>query len=137
MEKIFVDTSAWVALFLKRDNSHQKATTIYKRLKGLKALIYTSDYIIDETITAILVKGNYQQSLIAGNAFFDSKIIKIVYVAPEHLECSWKLYQKYKDKKFSFTDVTSFTLMDKLGIKKAFAFDDDFLKVGFDIIDTL
>lgn len=129
-----MDTSGWVALFVGNDANHKKAVSIFDGLRNSKALIHTSDYVIDETITTILVRGNHRQSVIAGNALFDSKIIKNIYVAPEYLESAWKLYQKYKDKEFSFTDVTSFVIIKDLNIKKVFSFDRDFQQVG---IDTL
>ncbi len=134
MDKIFVDTSGWVALFVAKDINHNKAVSIFEELKNSKALIHTSDYIIDETITTILVRGNHKQSVIAGNALFNSEIIKNIYVAPEYLEDAWKFYQKYKDKKFSFTDVTSFTIGKSLNIKKVFSFDKDFQQIGFELL---
>ena len=134
MGKIFVDTSGWVALFVKNDVNHKKAISIFQELKEAKALIYTSDYVIDETITTILVRGNYKQSLIAGNALFNSEIIKYIYVAPEYLEPAWKLYQKYKDKKFSFTDVTSFVISKSFNISKVFTFDKNFYQAGFELL---
>jgi len=134
MEKIFVDTSGWVALFVKNDVNHKKAVSIFQKLKDIKALIYTSDYIIDETITTILVRSDHKQSVIAGNALFNSEIIKCIYVAPEYLEPAWKLYQKYKDKKFSFTDATSFVISKNLNIRKVFTFDKNFYQAGFELL---
>ena len=134
MEKIFVDTSGWVALFVKKDINHRKAVSVFEELKKFKALIHTSDYVIDETITTILARGNHKQSVIAGKALFSSEIIKNIYVAPEYLEPAWKLYQKYKDKEFSFTDVTSFTIVKYLDIKKVFSFDNDFRQAGINVI---
>ncbi|MBU0693432.1 MAG: PIN domain-containing protein [Candidatus Omnitrophica bacterium] len=134
MEKVFVDTSGWVALFVENDADHKKAVSIFEQLKEEKTLIYTSDYVIDETITTILVRGSHKQSVVAGSALFNSEIIKNIYVAPEYLESAWKLYQKYKDKEFSFTDVTSMTISKELNIKKAFSFDTDFQKMGFEVL---
>jgi len=134
MEKVFVDTSGWVALFVENDADHKKAVSIFEQLKEEKTLIYTSDYVIDETITTILVRGSHKQSVVAGSALFNSEIIKNIYVAPEYLESAWKLYQKYKDKEFSFTDVTSMTISKELNIKKAFSFDTDVQKMGFEVL---
>lgn len=134
MEKVFVDTSGWVALFVENDADHKKAVSIFEQLKEEKTLIYTSDYVIDETITTISVRGSHKQSVVAGSALFNSEIIKNIYVAPEYLESAWKLYQKYKDKEFSFTDVTSMTISKELNIKKAFSFDTDFQKMGFEVL---
>lgn len=135
MEKTFVDTSGWVSLFVEKDKNHKKAVAILERLKSLNSSIYTSDYVIDETITTISSRGNHKQSVIAGEALFTSEIIKIVYVSPKYIKTAWKFYQKYKDKKFSFTDVTSFVIIKELNINKAFAFDDDFAKAGVEIVN--
>ncbi len=135
MEKVFVDTSGWVALFVENDQNHKKAVSIFEEIKNTKVPIYTSDYCIDETITTILARGNHKQSVLAGEALFTSKLIKIVHVCPDYLISSWELYQKYKDKCFSFTDVTSFAIMKDLNIKKAFAFDREFIQAGIELID--
>jgi len=137
MEKVFVDTSGWVALFAENDQSHKEAVSIFEEIKSSKIPIYTSDYCIDETITTILARGNHKQSVLAGEALFTSKIIKIVYVCPDYLKGSWELYQRYKDKSFSFTDVTSFVIMKAFNIKKAFAFDREFVQAGIELIEKL
>jgi predicted nucleic acid-binding protein len=72
---------------------------------------------------------------LAGEALFTSKIIKIVYVCPNYLQATWELYQKYKDKSFSFTDVTSSVIMKDLNIKEAFAFDREFIHARIELID--
>ena len=135
MEKVFVDTSGWVALFVENDQNHKKAVSIFEEIKSSKVPIYTSDYCIDETITTILARGNHKQSVLAGEALFSSKIIKTVHVCPDYLQATWELYQKYKDKSFSFTDVTSFVIMKGINIKKAFAFDREFIQAGIELID--
>lgn len=135
MEKVFVDTSGWVALFVENDQNHKKAVSIFEEIKNSKVPIYTSDYCIDETITTILARGSHKQSVLAGEALFTSKIIKIVHVCPDYLQAAWELYQKYKDKMFSFTDVTSFAIMKDLNMKKAFAFDREFVQAGIELIE--
>ena len=79
MEKIFVDTSGWVGLFVANDENHEKAVSIFENIKRGKMSIYTSDYVLDETITTILARGNHKQSVIAGKVLFTSEIIKIVF----------------------------------------------------------
>ena len=134
MEKIFVDTSGWVGLFVANDENHEKAVSIFENIKRGKMSIYTSDYVLDETITTILARGNHKQSVIAGKVLFTSEIIKIVYVYTDYFRATWELYQKYRDKQFSFTDVSSFSIIKDLNIKKAFAFDQDFIQAGIELI---
>ena len=134
MEKLFVDSSGWVAFFVANDKNHEKAIKIFEDLKKSKMDVYTSDYIIDETITTILARGNHNQSVFAGEALFASEIIKIVYVGPNYFQKAWDLYKKYKDKEFSFTDVTSFIIMKSFNIGKAFSFDQEFEQAGFEVL---
>ncbi|MBU4252282.1 MAG: hypothetical protein KJ647_04815 [Candidatus Omnitrophica bacterium] len=68
MEKVFVDTSGWVAFFVENDRNHKKAVCIFEDIKSSRASIYTSDYCIDETITTILSRGGHKQSVLAGEA---------------------------------------------------------------------
>lgn len=134
MEKVFVDTSGWVALFVVNDKDHEKAISIFEDLKQSKVPIYTSDYVIDETITTILTRGNHKQSVLAGKVLLTSEIVKIVHVSASYFQSAWEFYQKYRDKQFSFTDVTSFTIMKDLNINRAFAFDRDFRQAGIELI---
>lgn len=134
MGKVFVDTSGWVALFVANDKNHGKAVSIFEDLKQSKALVYTSDYVLDETITTILTRGNRKQSVLAGKVLLTSEIIKIVHVSANYFQSAWELYQKYRDKQFSFTDVTSLTIMKDLNINRAFAFDREFIQAGIELI---
>ena len=135
MEKIFVDTSGWVALFVENDQNHQRAISIYEELKRQRVALYTSDYIIDETITTILVRSNHRQSMIAGSAILTSSIIKIVNVAPDYFLSTWELYKKYQDKELSFTDVSCLSIMKALGIGRIFSFDEELLQTGIQLIN--
>jgi hypothetical protein len=135
VEKIFVDTSSWVALFVENDRNHKKAVSIFEDVRSSKVPIYTSDYCIDETITTILARGSHRESVLAGEALFTNKLIKIVGVCPDYLQAAWELCQKYKDKSFSFRDVTSFVIIKDLNIKRAFAFDREFIQAGIELIE--
>jgi predicted nucleic acid-binding protein len=48
-------------------------------------------------------------------------------------EAICRYFSLVSDKDFSFTDCTSFVLMKKLRIEKAFAFDDHFVQTGFEL----
>ena len=133
--KIFVDTSAFVALFDKKDQYHQKAADYFMSLESGAVQLHTSNYIIDETLTRIRIKNGHKFALEFGKYFFMSKIFQTHYIDREIEKDAFAFFKKYSDKKLSFTDSTSFALMKKLNIKKAFTFDDDFKKVGFVIVN--
>lgn len=47
------------------------------------------------------------------------------------LNKAWKIFEKYSDKDFSFTDCTSFIVMKMLEINEVFSFDKHFEQYGF------
>lgn len=135
--KIFVDTSAFVALFDRKDQYHRKATAYFETLNPNLTILHTSNYVIDETITRIRIQNGYKFALEFGEHFFLSRMFYNHYIDQELEKDAFKLFKKYSDKELSFTDCTSFALMRKVEINKAFAFDDDFARVGFEIVNPL
>ncbi len=133
--KVFVDTSAWVAYFDKKGTNHENALNIWQQLKRERAILCTTDYILDETLTLLKIRAGSDASLIAVNAIIKSPSTEVIWVKEKLFMGALKLFEKYKDQRFSFTDCISFEVMKISNIQKAFAFDVDFLKSGFEVFD--
>lgn len=131
--KIFVDTSAFIALTNKSDKYHIKAKNFVTKLK-MPYEFYTTNYILDEAITRIRMYVSHNSACKFGDRIFKSKLYKIYYIDKEIEKEAWSLFQKYKDKLFSFTDCTSFVIMKKFNIYNAFTFDKNFQQMGFNIL---
>jgi predicted nucleic acid-binding protein len=52
-------------------------------------------------------------------------------------EAAWEMFQAYEDKEWSFTDCTSFVLMQRRQLYLAFSFDYHFKQAGFQLWPTL
>jgi predicted nucleic acid-binding protein len=48
-------------------------------------------------------------------------------------ETAWEMFQAYRDKEWSFTDCTSFVLMQQHHLWQVFAFDHHFEQAGFQL----
>ncbi|HWP92075.1 MAG TPA: hypothetical protein VNN20_07755 [Thermodesulfobacteriota bacterium] len=55
-------------------------------------------------------------------------IIAFNRVSAEDENRTWEIAKSYKDKTFSFTDCTSFSICERLEIKDVFAFDEHFMR---------
>ncbi|WP_040335823.1 PIN domain-containing protein [Candidatus Magnetobacterium casense] len=66
MSTVFVDTSAWIALFDDSDKHYQEAITRFHLIKEQKIKLLMSDYIFDETITAIRAKVDHKTAVRVG-----------------------------------------------------------------------
>ena len=51
--KIFIDTWGWITLIDKRLPRNREIKRFYQNFRKRGGIAYTSDYILDETITAI------------------------------------------------------------------------------------
>lgn len=131
--KLFADTSAWLALNDKTDQYHSRAVAKSLEIKRLKIELITSEYIIDESITLIRYRISHYAAVIFGDALLNSGIVEIINIAEKDIFRAWEIFKKYGDKELSFTDCTSFAIMEKLKLCKTFTFDEHFKKVGFEI----
>lgn len=124
---IFVDTSAWYALVSPRDANHQLAKTF---AESVQERFITSDYVVDETLTLLRARGETQHALAFGADVMAGTFVEIALVEKQDFVRAWEVFQRFVDKGWSFTDCTSRVLMERLGIQRAFAFDDDFHQFG-------
>lgn len=129
--ELFIDTSALYAFFDKKDNNHKK---IIRILQSSKEQFITSNYILDELITLFRVRGlAFEQFSSFIDALWGENICQVLRVTEDIDLQAWKMIKKFKDQTFSFTDCTSFILMQEYAIKKACTLDKHFQIAGFEI----
>lgn len=92
--------------------------------------LLTTDYVIDETLTLLRVRGERRRSLDLGAQFFLHDLAEIHKVTPVDLTLAWKTFEQFDDKNWSFTDCTSRVVMEQLEIHVTFAFDHHFHQFG-------
>jgi len=120
---IFVDTGAWYALLDKNDSDH---TAAVKFKDSLTHSLITTNYVADEIITLTKNRLGYGVAVEIGEKLWNELIATLVRVTSQDEKKAWEILVKHRDKGFSFTDCTSFAVMDRLGIIEAFAFDEHF-----------
>ncbi|MBI5198278.1 MAG: PIN domain-containing protein [Nitrospirae bacterium] len=129
--KIFVDTGAWIAIADRSDQYAKSAGQCYSDLILQRTNLITSDMVLVETFNLLSRTIGNKATLKFGDALKNIVFLSIEPVTPIDWEQAWKIFGKYHDKDFSFTDCTSFALMERLKIKSAFAFDIHFKQYGF------
>lgn len=124
---IFVDTGAWFALVAPSDVDHQAAATWFG---SNRKSICTSNYVVDETLTLLRARGEPNRALAMGRAFFSGQIAVVHHLTEMDIREAWRVFERFSDKSWSFTDCTSKVLMERLRITEAFAFDEHFRQFG-------
>lgn len=128
---IFVDSGGWFASVVTDDDDYKIARMW---LKANKEPLFTTDYIVDETLTLLRARGENQKALEVGNLFFRGILAKIYYLSEEDILQTWRMFQQFSDKKWSFTDCSSKFVCEKFDITRAFSFDKHFRQFGTIIV---
>jgi predicted nucleic acid-binding protein len=134
MALIFVDTSAWWALFDASDNCHTRAKESFSALVAPGAELITTDYVVDEVVTGLLGRAGHAAAVRAGKGIRESTLVGLSFVGADLFHEAWRIFEKHDRMRWSFTDCTSMAVMKARRITKAFSFDDDFRKMGFEVI---
>jgi hypothetical protein len=124
---VLVDAGAWYASLVPTDPDHAAATGW---LRQNQQPLITNDYIIDETLTLLRVRGQKGRALQLADAFLAGSLGTIHFVTQAEFQEALEVFQRYADKDWSFTDCTSKVVIEKLHITTAFAFDHHFRQFG-------
>lgn len=127
---VFADTTALASLLIPTDENHKKAKSWLQN--NSREPIITTDYIIDELYTLILVRSKSKSwTVSAVNRFLSSDwISELLFVTREDFFQAEQVFLAFQDKGWSFTDCTCKIVIDRLGIPRAFTFDEHFNQFG-------
>ncbi|MGA3023295.1 MAG: PIN domain-containing protein [Bryobacteraceae bacterium] len=129
---VFVDTSYFIARMQASDQWHAAAVEADDPTLDL----ITSNDVVNETITLLRMRGFLSLALDFLREIRAGSDIHVVYVDAAVQAEAWDLYARYAGLRASGVDCTSFAMMRRLGIKKAFTFDQHFRAAGFGIVDV-
>lgn len=124
---ILVDTSAYFALVDQTDQHHATAVAF---VQTNDRPLVTTDLIVVETLNLVQARLGPPHAITLGKRLFNPVTTPILKVTESDVAQAWVLFQRYRDKAFSFTDCTTFALMTRLRITAAFAFDIHFRQYG-------
>jgi predicted nucleic acid-binding protein len=128
---VFMDSSGFLALWDSSDSHHSAALRLQGELAHKHRRFVTTDYILDETVTLLLVRHSHA----AAEDFLDSatrsQALYVEWVGQDRFYAAAGLFNRHRDKQWSFTDCTSFSVMRELKIRDSFTTDRHFLQAGF------
>src|SRR5438105_5986995 len=101
---IFVDTGAWFAAFVPNDPHHDLARGW---LDSNTEPLFTTDYVLDELLTLLRVRGEQSRAFILGEQILSESIVSLHLVTVRELQLAFEIFRKFDDKEWSFTDCVS------------------------------
>ena len=124
---IFVDTSAWYALAEPGDPNSPAARSW---LRTNTAALVTTDYILNELLTLLRARGKSHRGVTLGRKVLAGGAANMEWVGEADFRRAFEVFERFQDKEWSFTDCTSYVVMERLKVKKAFVFDHHFRQFG-------
>lgn len=128
--RVFLDSAGFPALVRQGDAHHLQAEAAWKLISGQRANTFTTNFVIAETHALFLTRLSHAAAVtfLAGIRQSAATIVRVTSDDERRVET---IIVKYTDKDFSFTDATSFAVMERLGISTALTYNRDFMQYGF------
>lgn len=131
---VFMDSAGFLALWDGGNEHHDAAVRVQQELVRKRHRFVTSEYIVDETATLLLVRHSHEAAADFLQTIENSEALRLEWIGPERFHSAIALFRRHSDKEWSFTDCVSFTIMRELQIKHAFTTDHHFKQAGFAVL---
>ena len=131
MERLFVDTSAWLDYINRGAPDHDR---VADAIDAFEARLVTTNFVLAETVTLCRRRLSHPVSWAVGEMLRDPDVVDLVRLTSSDENDAWNLFGRRPDKRYSFTDCTSFVVMRRLGLERVAALDADFAQEGFIVV---
>jgi predicted nucleic acid-binding protein len=133
---IFLDTGFFIGLYHPKDEHHQEAVKIFQDIStGKLGLIYTSPFVISETVTLLFLRTKGNIALLHdlyADLYEESKYVSILSWNPLLEKKIWEKYfqinkkDAQKKESLSFTDISNIVYCEEYKINFIASFDSHF-----------
>src|SRR3989338_485356 len=130
--KIFVDASALIALFVKNDPHHQKAVHFIGGLHE-KMVMKTTPPVYFEAMTVIAQKAGLSAAKLFRDHYHDISF-QTYEIDKQCVLDAEKILFGQKSKNLPFFDCLYMSIMRKNNIKEIFTYDRHFKRLGFTLV---
>ncbi len=129
MKRVFIDTSAILALFQPRDQAHRQAKDAFDRLQQQQARLLTSSYVLIESYALL----GRRLGIEAVQAFREkfAPLLEVLWVEEDLHERGLDLLLARGVRHLSLVDATSFLVIREQEIDEVFAYDGHFEAENF------
>ena len=125
-EPAFIDSSAFYALLDRDDANHKMAQTLFEKAVLAKRPLLTSNFVVAETHALTL----HRLGRDAAAAWLKAIPAHVIRATTDDERQAQQIIDQYADKDFSYCDVVSFAIMERLAVKSAIVFDRHFVQYG-------
>jgi predicted nucleic acid-binding protein len=129
-QQVVADTSGLYALVDRRDPHHTRAAAFLKNHAAVEKLL-VSNHVFDEIMTLVKARLGMQVALQLGLRLRNSRFVEMVVFSEAEEQETWRIFSRYTDKDWSYTDCACLVLARQRNLQQAFSFDQHFTQMGF------
>jgi predicted nucleic acid-binding protein len=128
----FIDTSAIFAFLDTEDDAHARALGEWERATDHAEAVVTTNYVLAETIA--LCQSRLGIAAVQDLAARVIPALSVEWITEDVHTAALATVLTANRRDLSLVDCTSFEIMRRLGITRAFALDDHFREQGFEVV---
>jgi predicted nucleic acid-binding protein len=122
--KVFIDTGAFCSAAIPADTHNAVAKEFFIEIRK-KGSLFTSNYVLDETYTLLNARAGHYRA-VAFMSSFGAAGITVLRVTESIEHAAVAIFTQYDTPRLSFTDCTSFALVNAHHLDHVFSFDRHF-----------
>ena len=127
----FIDTSYFIALVSKKDQYHDEATYLAKKIKMQRIPLITSEFILLEVGNSFSKQNFKLTGINLIHNVYDDTNIEVVKLSEKYYRLGLSRFTRELDKNWSLTDCISMEIMKDCGIDDVLTSDIHFTQAGF------
>lgn len=131
---VLVDTSAIFAALSKTDDHFAEASVILRSLLEGSSRIQLTSYVISETLALLQNRLGFAAAQRSSEDLLP--VLDPIWIDEKLHRATRVLWLRESSRKISFVDCSSVAAGLELGIRKIFAFDSDFERLGLELVDV-
>ncbi len=134
--KVFVDTLFLIAQHNAKDSNHRRALQAFADLlkQDARANFIITDYIFDELATFLMTRVSKHLAIKIGQNILQDGRTTMIQINKDRFYKAWETFSSKQDQSWSFTDCTSFIVIQELAIQTALSFDRHFRQFGIRVL---
>lgn len=129
-QKVFVDANVFIALLNKDDALHERAVSLWARLKDKESRVATVNSVVSEVITVLSQRASKALALqFADTIYGRSRDIELFYADEDIETAALGHLRSWSTKNVSFVDAIIVAMMKQRGIAHLASFDRVFRNI--------
>lgn len=132
--EVFLDTAYAIALSSKKDNYHEQAIDLARKLEQASTRLITTRAVQLEIGNALSKQRYRHAAVLLLDSFESDPTVEIISLSETLYAQAFQLYRERCDKEWGLVDCISFVVMMERNITEALTTDEHFQQAGFRVL---